>query len=76
MTIVLIIGPLLKSLLQLVSSNDNTANDYYAMTLLLMTDSQTGNFTNARFFLSKIDSVKNTKNMTGMLILAFSIFAH
>ena len=25
---------------------------------------------------SKIDSVKNTRNMTGMLILATSIFAH
>ena len=26
--------------------------------------------------LSKIDSVKNARNMTGMLILALSIFSH
>ena len=46
------------------------------MTLLLMTDSQTANFTKASFFLSKIDSVKNARNRTCMLIFSISIFSH
>ena len=46
------------------------------MTLLIMTDLQTNIFASASFFIIKSDSVKNTKNMTGLLILAFSIFTH
>ena len=46
------------------------------MTLLLLTDSQTANFTKASFFLSKIDSVKNARNRTCMLIFSISIFSH
>jgi len=53
------------------SKHDGNTNLFYAMTLLIMTDSQTANFHNASFFLSKIDSVKNARNMTRMLILAY-----